>query len=60
MARSDWAYVNLDKSLIEEVDKVAETSFSHGARKYIDRKHFVTVAVQKLLQKEKKEVEVTT
>ena len=58
MARSDWAYVNLDKGLMDEVDKVAETSFFHGTRKYTDRKHFVTIAVQKLLEKEKKSVEV--
>jgi len=59
MARSDWAYVNLDKGLIEEVDKVAETTFLHGTRKYTDRKHFVTIAVQNLLEKEKKKLEVT-
>jgi hypothetical protein len=45
---------------MNEVDKVAQTSFSHGARKYIDRKHFVTIAVQSLLEKEKKKVEVST
>lgn len=59
MARSNWAYVNLDKGLMDEVDKVSETSFLHGTRKYTDRKHFVTVAVQRLLEKEKKQVEVT-
>jgi|KBSMisStandDraft_5_1062788.scaffolds.fasta_scaffold76769_4 metal-responsive CopG/Arc/MetJ family transcriptional regulator len=58
MARSDWAYVNLDKGLMDEVDKIAETVFLHGTRKYSDRKDFVTIAVQKLLEKEKKSVEV--
>jgi metal-responsive CopG/Arc/MetJ family transcriptional regulator len=59
MARSNWAYVNLDKGLMDEVDKVAETSSLHGTRKYTDRKLFVTIAVQRLLEKEKKQVEVT-
>ena len=59
MARSNWAYVNLDKGLMDEVDKIVETTFLHGTHKYTDRKHFVTVAVQKLLEKEKKQLEVT-
>lgn len=54
MARSDWLYVNLEKSLVQTVDEAVESIISHGSQKYIDRKHFVTVAIRALLDKEKK------
>jgi len=58
MARSDWLYFALDKALIAEVDRTIESVLIHGSRKYVDRKHFITAAIQKLLQKESKEMEV--
>jgi metal-responsive CopG/Arc/MetJ family transcriptional regulator len=56
MARSDWTYLNLDKPLMEEVDKVVESVLIHGSRKYVDRKDFVIKAIQSQLQKEMPEV----
>ena len=58
MARKDHVYVNLDRNLIEIVDKLVAGIFVTGTHKYIDRKDFVTKAVQSLIERETEKLEV--
>ena len=50
--REVWTYVNLRKSLINEVDRVIKTAMFHGEPKYRTRQEFVVKAVQTMLHKE--------
>lgn len=52
MTRDDWAYVNLEKELVETVDDAVESLRLHGGKKYVDRKDFIRKAIQALLNKE--------
>lgn len=56
MARENWVYLNLDKPLIERVDKVVTSIFEDGVTKYPDRKTFVIKAINQLLVKEEKKI----
>lgn len=53
MARQDHVYINLNRALIEIVDSCVASIFQNGARKYVDRKDFVTKAVQNQIELEK-------
>lgn len=55
MARQDHVYVNLNRKLIEIVDNCVTNIFKNGAQKYVDRKDFVTKAVQNQIDLEKEE-----
>jgi metal-responsive CopG/Arc/MetJ family transcriptional regulator len=53
MSRKDHVYVNFDRKLIELVDNCVSNIFYNGSRKYVDRKDFVTKAVQNQIENEK-------
>lgn len=55
MARQDHVYVNLDRKLIEIVDNCVTNILKNGAQKYVDRKDFVTKAVQNQIELEKED-----
>jgi Arc/MetJ-type ribon-helix-helix transcriptional regulator len=45
--------------LIESVDQAVKSVLVHGSPKYVSRKDFVRTAIQNLLKKEMKELEVS-
>lgn len=53
MARQDHVYINFDRKLIEIVDYCVSNIFFNGTQKYVDRKDFVTKAVQNQIESEK-------
>jgi len=53
MARKDWRYINLDRKLVEEVDRAVKNIAWHGESKYRDAKDYITTAIQEKLDKEK-------
>jgi hypothetical protein len=58
MAREDWRYINLDKGLIDEVDVAVEKIKWYKEKKYADTKHFISIAIRQLLEKEGVKMEV--
>ena len=58
MARSDFVYVGFEIPLIESVDAAVKSVLVHGSPKYVSRKDFVRTAIQNLLNKEMKQMEV--
>lgn len=56
MARENWVYLNMDKPLIQKVDKLRSQIFQDGVLKYPDRRSFVTVAITQLIAKEEKKL----
>lgn len=55
MARQDHVYVNLNRKLVELVDNCVTNIFKNGAQKYVNRKDFLTKAVQSQIELEKQE-----
>jgi len=53
MARQDHVYLNQDRKLIEVVDNCVSSILINGAQKYVDRKDFVTKAIQNQIENEK-------
>jgi Arc/MetJ-type ribon-helix-helix transcriptional regulator len=59
MARSDFVYMGFEIPLIDSVDQAVKSVLVHGSPKYVNRKDFVRTAIQNLLKKEMKELEVS-
>lgn len=52
LARENHVYINLDKKLIEIVEKCVASIFSNGASVYQSKKDFVTKAIQQQIDRE--------